>query len=70
MFHGKIVAVHADRGFGFVDSADLEKEIFFHVTGLSPELLPFTEALKSRRVTFDTENGTRGLKAVNIRPED
>jgi len=49
------------KGFGFIKGED-DKEYFVHQTGLK-EGVSITE---NDNVTFDVEEGDRGLKAVNV----
>jgi CspA family cold shock protein len=47
------------KGFGFIKAEDGE-EIFVHVSGLKNEIR------ENDAVTFDVENGKKGLNAVNV----
>lgn len=50
-----------DKGFGFIKDKETGKEIFVHVTGTTEEIRENDE------VEFDTEEGKKGLNAVNVR---
>ena len=60
--NGKVKFFNRKNGFGFIVSED-GIEHFVHFTGLA-------EGVKIKdedSVTFDVENGERGLKAVNVK---
>lgn len=50
---GKVVRVHVDRGFGFIQPEDQSRDVFFHCRQLY--CLDFDERLLNRRVVFDVE---------------
>jgi cold shock protein len=52
------------KGFGFIKGED-DKEYFVHQSGLN-EGVSITE---NDSVTFDVEQGDRGLKAINVSKE-
>jgi cold shock protein len=58
---GKVKFFNDMKGFGFI-AGDDGKEYFVHQTALSPG----TVLKENDAVTFDTEQGDRGLKAVNV----
>jgi len=47
------------KGFGFIKGENGE-DIFVHATGLNEDIRENDE------VTYDTENGKKGLNAVNV----
>ena len=49
------------KGFGFIKEAGSDKEHFVHSTGLVDEIREDDE------VTFDLEQGQKGLNAVNVK---
>ena len=56
-----------DKGFGFISSDELEKDVFFHSTALKD--ITFDELRDGEngdKVTFETEQGPKGLSAVNV----
>ncbi len=54
------------KGFGFITKEGAEKDIFFHENSLEGDLA--TRKLKEGdEVTFDVEETSRGLNAVNIK---
>ena len=48
------------KGFGFIKSNDSKEDIFVHVSGLIDEIRENDE------VTFDVQQGKKGLNAVNV----
>jgi CspA family cold shock protein len=51
------------KGFGFIIDNETKKEIFVHITGLKNK----AEGLQENdEVTFDTQEGKKGLNAVNV----
>ena len=56
-----------DKGFGFITPDDGSKDLFVHHTGISGE--GFHSLAEGAKVTFDTEAGDRGPKAVNVTVE-
>ncbi len=59
--NGKVKFFNERKGFGFVAAED-GKEYFIHITGLNEGVRIKDED----DVTFDVEEGDRGLKAVNV----
>ncbi|HCX57433.1 MAG TPA: cold-shock protein, partial [Sphingobacterium sp.] len=49
------------KGFGFITPAGGGDDIFVHVSGL------INEVRENDSVTFDVENGKKGVNAVNVR---
>jgi cold shock protein len=49
------------KGFGFIKDKNSEKEYFVHVTGLTDEIRENDE------VTFELQEGKKGLNAVNVK---
>lgn len=65
---GTIKRLVSDRGFGFIapDGAKKGKDVFFHHSGLVEGGTKFDDLKEGDRVQFDTEQGEKGPKAVNI----
>jgi CspA family cold shock protein len=53
-----------DKGFGFIASPELPKDIFFHSNSLVD--VTFDELREGDMVTFETENSPKGMNAVNV----
>lgn len=58
---GKVKFYNDTKGFGFI-TADDGKDYFVHQSGLKDGV----RLRDQDSVTFDVENGDRGLKAVNV----
>jgi len=61
MQEGTVKFFNAAKGFGFIMPADGSKDIFVHVTGLNDEIG------ENDRVSYEVQNGQKGLNAVNVR---
>ena len=53
-----------DKGFGFISSESLEKDLFFHSNSLVG--VSYNELREGDAVTFDSENSPKGPNAVNV----
>ena len=49
------------KGFGFIKEANSDQEYFVHVSGL------INEIRENDEVTFDLQEGRKGLNAVNVK---
>lgn len=61
MNNGTVKFFNDAKGFGFIKDADSSKEYFVHVSGLKDNIRENDE------VTYDLEEGKKGLNAVNVR---
>ncbi|WP_026135836.1 cold-shock protein [Nafulsella turpanensis] len=61
MNKGTVKFFNDSKGFGFIIDEESEKEYFVHVSGLIDEIRENDE------VTFDLEEGRKGLNAVNVK---
>jgi len=61
MNRGTVKFFNNAKGFGFIKDAESEKEYFVHSNGLKESIRENDE------VTFDLEEGRKGLNAVNVR---
>jgi len=61
MSKGTVKFYNDTKGFGFIKDADSSKEFFVHSNGLKENVKEGDE------VTFDLEEGKRGLNAVNVK---
>ena len=59
--NGKVKFFSDAKGFGFIAGED-NKDYFVHQTALNQG----ASITENDSVTFDTEEGDRGLKAVNV----
>ncbi len=61
MATGKVKFFNETKGFGFIKDDESGKEYFVHVTGLSDKIR------ENDAVTFDIQEGKKGLNAVNVK---
>ena len=54
-----------DKGFGFITSPELEKDLFFHSNSLVD--VTFDELQEGDNVSFDSEQSPKGLNAINVK---
>jgi CspA family cold shock protein len=64
MATGTVKRVISDRGFGFIAGED-GKEYFFHRDGVEASL-DFDRLVGGETVSFDTERGPKGDRAVRV----
>lgn len=60
MTNGTVKFFNDSKGFGFITPDDGSKDVFVHVNGLT------TEIREGDKVSFDVEEGQKGLNAVNV----
>ena len=61
MNKGIVKFFNDSKGFGFIKDAESSKEFFVHVNGLIDSIRENDE------VTFDLEEGRKGLMAINVK---
>lgn len=61
MNKGTVKFFNDTKGFGFIKDEESNNEYFVHVTGLVDEIRENDE------VTFDLQEGRKGLNAVNVK---
>jgi CspA family cold shock protein len=61
MKNGIVKFYNESKGFGFIKDKDSVKEYFVHSSGLKDSIKENDE------VTFDLEQGKKGLNAVNVK---
>ncbi len=61
MNNGIVKFFNESKGFGFIKDVRSSREYFVHVTGLKDSVRDNDE------VTFDLEEGKKGINAVNVR---
>ncbi|TFH37969.1 MAG: cold shock domain-containing protein [Bacteroidia bacterium] len=61
MNKGTVKFFNESKGFGFIKDADSSKEYFVHSSGLIDRISENDE------VTFDLQEGKKGLNAVNVK---
>jgi CspA family cold shock protein len=60
-----IIKKITDKGFGFIASDSLSKDLFFHSNSLVG--VSFDELREGDAVTFDTEDSPKGMNAINVK---
>lgn len=58
---GVITFFNEAKGFGFIKDSQSQDSVFMHVNQLSERVK------ENDKVTFETENGPKGLNAVNVK---
>ena len=61
MYKGTVKFFNETKGFGFIKDSESTKEYFVHSNGLKDNIRENDE------VTFDLEEGRKGLNAVNVK---
>ena len=61
MNKGTVKFFNETKGFGFIKDSESSKEYFVHSSGLTENVRENDE------VTFDLEEGKKGLNAVNVK---
>ena len=67
MPNGKVKWFNAEKGFGFI-TGESGEELFVHFTGIKGD--GFKTLEEGRAVTFDVQQGKKGLQAVNVQSAD
>ena len=60
MDSGTVKFFNETKGFGFITPEDGSKDLFVHVSGLNDEIR------EGDKVSYDVEEGQKGLNAVNV----
>ena len=58
---GTVKFFNDTKGYGFIKEDERENEYFVHVSGLVDEIS------ENDKVTFDLEEGRKGLNATNVK---
>jgi CspA family cold shock protein len=61
---GTVKWFSSDKGFGFITPDDGTKDLFVHHSGISAD--GYRSLDEGAKVSFDTEAGDKGPKAVNV----
>jgi len=63
MNNGTVKWFNSDKGFGFITGED-DNDVFAHFSAIQAD--GFKSLEEGQAVTFDIEEGQRGMQAVNI----
>ena len=61
MKEGTVKFFNGTKGFGFISPSNGGEDIFVHVSGL------YDEIRENDKVSYEVQNGKKGLNAVNVR---
>lgn len=67
MATGTIKWFNDSKGFGFISQENDGADVFVHFSAIQGT--GFKTLTEGQRVTFETENGPKGLQATNVTPE-
>ena len=62
--NGKVKWFNDQKGYGFIEREDKEKDVFIHVSALRDAGMKGLE--EGQALTFDIEEGPKGPNAVNL----
>ena len=60
---GKVKWFNPTKGYGFIEREDKQKDVFVHSSAAQAASLELQEG---DALTFDVENGEKGLSAINL----
>ena len=63
---GTVKWFNADKGFGFITGSD-GKDVFVHFSSIKTD--GFKSLEEGQKVSYDVEQGRRGLQATNVVPQ-
>jgi CspA family cold shock protein len=62
--NGKVKWFNQNKGFGFIEREDKEKDVFVHVSAVQDAGMKGLE--DGQALTFEVEDGPKGPNAVNL----
>ena len=66
MAQGTVKFFNAQKGFGFIQPNDGGKDVFVHISAV--ERAGMSSLVEGQKVTYDVQQGPKGLQAANVRP--
>jgi CspA family cold shock protein len=66
MATGTVKWFNDDKGFGFISPDEPGKDLFVHYSGITSD--GFKTLPEGARVSYESEDGPKGPKAVNVSP--
>ena len=61
---GRVKWFNGKKGYGFIEREDKEKDVFVHSSAAQAASLQLNEG---DELTFEVENGEKGLSAINLK---
>ena len=68
MTTGKVKWFNNAKGYGFVLAESADEDLFVHYSSI--QMTGYRTLRAGQEVTFDIQQGPKGLHAVNVRPAD
>ena len=65
MASGSVKWFDSKKGFGFIEAAELERDVFVHHSGIAGD--GYRHLKEGDKVDFDIEETDKGPQAVNVR---
>lgn len=66
MAEGTVKWFNEKKGFGFIENSDGGDDVFVHFSAIQGD--GFKTLHEGQRVSFDIEDGAKGLSAANVVP--